>query len=105
MKTIPAVIICTVLLAFPATTPAYAALGSIDRACRKADRNAASPKLCGCIQKVADSSLNRRERYTVSKWFENPQKAQDTRQSKRQSDKKLWLRYKAFGERARRTCG
>jgi len=90
------------LTASPA--PVLAGLGVIDRACRNSNRSAASPQLCSCIQKVANTSLNRSERRRVAKWFSDPHKAQEVRQSDRRSDEALWLRYKAFGERAKETC-
>lgn len=79
--------------------------GVISRACLKADRQAASPALCRCIQGVANSSLTRAERKRASKFFADPQQAQDTRQSSRSGDEKFWLRYKAFGQAAQAQCG
>ena len=84
--------------------PVMAGIGVIDRACRKADRNASSPQLCSCIQKVANVSLNRSERRKVAKWFDDPHRAQVVRQSDRSSDEVLWERYKLFGERAQVSC-
>ena len=105
MNILPVVAICTATLIFAAPTAAFAGPGSIDQACRQAARSAASPKLCRCIQKVANKSLTRGERYKVSKWFFDPHKAQQTRQSDRRKDEVLWKRYKAFGERAQKICG
>ncbi|KIC12321.1 hypothetical protein RA19_03565 [Leisingera sp. ANG-M1] len=85
--------------------PVQAEAGAIERACRQSDRNAATPSLCNCIQKVANRSLTRSERKTVSKWFADPHQAQVVRQSDNRSDERLWERYKLFGDRAARTCG
>ncbi len=104
MKTLPVAAICTAFLIFAAPM-AFAGPGSIDHACRQAARPGTTPKLCTCIQKVANKSLTRSERYKVSKWFLDPHKAQQTRQSDRRSDEKLWRRYKSFGESARQICG
>ncbi len=93
-----------VVLVTTAPAPVLAGLGVIDRACRKSDRSAATPQLCRCIQKVANSSLNTNERRKVAKWFSDPHQAQVVRQSDRRSDEDLWLRYKAFGEKAKATC-
>lgn len=90
---------------FLAGTPETAGAGVIDTACRQSDRAAASPQLCSCIQKVANKSLNLAERRKVADWFADPHQAQVVRQSDEPSDEILWERYKAFGERARRTCG
>lgn len=85
--------------------PPEAEAGAIERACRQSDRSAASPSLCNCIQKVANRSLTRSERKTVSKWFADPHQAQVVRQSSNHSDERLWERYKAFGDHATRSCG
>ena len=89
------------LLALP---PAPSEAGVIERACRQADRTAASPSLCRCIQRVANHSLKASERRKVAKWFGDPHQAQVVRQSDRRSDEVLWKRYRAFGERAERSC-
>ncbi|MFT7593524.1 MAG: hypothetical protein ACI8R4_000837 [Paracoccaceae bacterium] len=102
MKKLVLVALCVAILT-PAT-PVMAGIGVIDRACRNSDR-AASAQLCSCIQKVANSSLNLTERRKVAKWFSDPHQAQEVRQSDRSSDEVLWKRYKAFGEKARKTCG
>lgn len=85
--------------------PASAQAGLISRACLQADRNSATPQLCQCIQKVANVNLNRTERKRASKFFRNPQMAQETRQSSRRSDEIFWQRYKAFGAQAQKSCG
>lgn len=95
--------LCAGIVAVQAPSPADA--GAIERACRQSDRTAATPSLCSCIQQVANRSLTRSERKTVSKWFGDPHQAQVVRQSSRSSDERLWLRYKAFGDTAARTCG
>jgi len=79
--------------------------GMISRACLKADRSAATPELCGCIQKVANSSLTYVERRKASKFFADPHMAQEIRQSDRVTDERFWKRYKAFGARAAKLCG
>ncbi|MDE4133698.1 hypothetical protein PXK00_11275 [Phaeobacter sp. QD34_3] len=79
--------------------------GAIEQACRNSERAYQKAGLCSCIQKVANKSLTRAERSTVSKWFANPHQAQVVRQSDRRQDEQLWERYKAFGETAARACG
>ena len=100
MKNIVLVMLSVAIL----SSPAPVLSGVIDRACRKADRTAASPQLCSCIQKVANVSLNFVERRKVAKWFDDPHRAQVTRQSDKRNDEALWLRYKAFGELAENRC-
>ncbi len=89
------------------TTPqqVFANTGIIDKACRVAGRSAATPQLCKCIQRVANKSLTRSERKKAAKFFKDPHKAQEVRMSDRRSDETFWKNYKAFGERARVSCG
>ena len=102
MKLLLTAALCAATLSVIA--PAGAGAGAIERACRQSDRNAASPGLCNCIQKVANRSLTATERKTVSKWFSDPHQAQVVRQSSNRSDERLWERYKLFGEHAARSC-
>lgn len=99
------IVVCATAIAAGGTSPVHAGLGEIDRACRMANRDAATPQLCSCIQKVADASLSRSERRKVAKWFADPHQAQVVRQSDKRRDEELWKRYKAFGEKAEQVCG
>ena len=83
--------------------PLSPASADIERACRQSER-VASRSLCNCIGRVADAKLSRTEQRTVAKWFSDPDQAQETRQSDRVSDNRLWKRYKAFGETAAQVC-
>lgn len=103
MKHAIAVALGAGLLMLTQTEPAEA--GAIRKACLKSDRSEATPQLCGCIQKVANHSLNLRERKKVAKWFADPHRAQEIRQSDKRADERLWQRYRAFGEQAQETCG
>jgi len=78
--------------------------GVIERACMASGRDSANPGLCGCIQDVADATLRGREQRKVAKFFRNPDRAQDVRQSSRSSDRQLWGRYTAFGAAAESSC-
>lgn len=80
------------------------AASTIERACVKSDRKAATKPLCGCIQDVADMMLSRSEQKVAAKFFDDPHRAQEIRQSDRRSDEKFWLRYKEFGKTARTFC-
>jgi len=102
MKRILTAMICagTVFVTAPHTVHA----GLIERACRQADRTAATPTKCHCIQQVANASLSRTERKKVAQWFDDPHQAQVVRQSSSNDDERLWQRYKAFGKRAARSC-
>ncbi len=80
------------------------ATGDMSRACLDADRSAASPALCSCVQQVADQSLSGSDQARAVMFFENPQLAQDTRQSSRPGDERFWTRYRAFTDLASEIC-
>jgi hypothetical protein len=80
------------------------ATGDISRACLDADRRAASPALCSCIQQVANQSLSGSDQARVVGFFADPQLAQDTRQSNRPGDENFWVRYRAFTDLAGEIC-
>lgn len=82
-----------------------ATAGAIQQACIKADRSAASQSLCSCIQRVANQSLTPSDRRLASRFFSEPHKAQEIRQSDRPRHEQFWTRYVAFGQRAAKTCG
>lgn len=84
-----------------AGTTAFA--GPIDKACLNAGRSA-DPALCGCIQQVADQTLSRSDQRRAAKFFEDPDRAQETRVSDRASDEDFWLRYKGFAQAAEAYC-
>ncbi|KAE9630468.1 hypothetical protein FEE96_07750 [Parasedimentitalea maritima] len=102
MKLLLIPLLCAGPLVIVPSAPVQAS--TVERACRQSDRSASSPSLCRCIGKVAKASLSSSEQRTVAKWFDDPHQAQVIRQSDSRSDERLWLRYKAFGERAARTC-
>ena len=80
------------------------ATGDISQACLAANRNAATPALCSCVQQVANQSLSNSEQSRAAAFFSEPQLAQDTRQSNRSSDERFWLRYRAFSDLAAQIC-
>ncbi|WP_424984434.1 hypothetical protein [Microbulbifer sp. S227A] len=105
MKHAIAVLLCAGTITWAAPEPVFAASGVIERACRTSGRSSATPRLCGCIQGVANGSLSRSERKRAAKLFRDPHMAQEIRQSDRRSDETFWKNYRAFGERARKSCG
>lgn len=80
------------------------ATGDISEACEAADRRASSPALCSCVQQVANQSLSNSDQARAAAFFEDPQLAQNTRQSDRRGDERFWLRYKAFSDLAAQIC-
>ena len=83
------------------TGPATA--GPISRACMASDR-AGTPVLCGCIQRVANSMLSRRDQRMAAKFFKDPDRAQEVRMSDNSSHGVFWEKYKAFGTAAVAQC-
>ena len=80
------------------------ASGPVSDACLASDRKARSPALCGCIQAVANDSLNGAEQRRAIHFYRDHQSAQDTRQSNRADDERFWAAYTAYAERAERVC-
>lgn len=79
--------------------------GPIGNACMDADRSAANPALCSCVQSVADQTLSGSEQRRAAGFFEDPDKAQAARTSDNASTEAFWDRYRAFSDAARRSCG
>ncbi|MDA5092493.1 hypothetical protein O2N63_00120 [Aliiroseovarius sp. KMU-50] len=96
------VITCIMSVSVVASTPVSA--GSIQKACLSADRSSASRNLCGCIEDVAGAMLSRSEQSRVVKFFKDPHKSQELRQSDRRTDEKFWQKYKQFGEAVSTYC-
>ncbi|RVT85580.1 hypothetical protein DXV76_07445 [Rhodobacteraceae bacterium CCMM004] len=86
-------------------TAGVAQAGVIERACLKSDRKAANRALCGCIQQVADVTLDRRDQRLAAKFFRDPHQAQVIRQSDRRNHEIFWKKYRTFGRTAETYCG
>tara|TARA_R110002051_G_scaffold36609_3_gene79303 strand:- start:5601 stop:5903 length:303 start_codon:yes stop_codon:yes gene_type:complete len=78
--------------------------GDVGKACMKADRSAASSQLCSCVQSAANQTLSGSEQRRAATFFENPQMAQDARQSDARSTEAFWTRYKRFSATATQMC-
>ena len=87
-------------------SPVYVpnASGPLKNACLASDRKARSSQLCGCIQAVADQSLSNGDQRRAAKFYNDPQAAQDTRQSSSAGDERFWKAYSDYGNRAARIC-
>lgn len=97
---IPAALLAALMLTMAPPVQA----GPIDRACMSSPRKQKSPQLCRCIQQVANATLTRGEQRKAAKFFRDPHKAQETRQSDNPANERFWKRYKAFGSQASQTC-
>ena len=78
--------------------------GPIERACLKAGRDGATRQRCDCIQRVADAVLKRGDQRMAARFFDDPHRAQEVRQSDRARDASFWQRYKYFGATAELNC-
>lgn len=78
--------------------------GVISTACVRSDREAASWRMCNCLQHVANQSLSRADQRLAAKFFRDPHMAQEVRQSSSRSHEIFWERYRAFGNTAEVMC-
>lgn len=78
--------------------------GDVGKACMASGRSAANPALCSCVQQAANQNLSGRDQKLAATFFEEPQIAQDVRQSDNPGSEAFWARYKAFTSRAQRQC-
>lgn len=78
--------------------------GDVSKACMAAGRQSASPSLCSCVQVAANQTLSGSEQKRAADFFEDPQKAQDTRQSDNSATEAFWRRYKNFVQTAEAMC-
>lgn len=116
MRTLIVLALCAVLAGcggsprkagYGATTAApvtRVASGPISQACLAAGRKAANRQLCGCVQFVADISLNKADQKTAAGFFADPPRAQEIRQSDNPRHEAFWKRYKAFGAKSSEMC-
>ncbi len=93
-----------VALAVFLAVPSSAFANAIERACNASDRDA-SRSLCSCIGDVAGDLLTRAQIREGARWFDDPQRAQDTRQSDRARDEEMWQAWRTFSTAAEQRCG
>ncbi len=84
--------------------PTSASANPIQRACLASDNNS-SRALCSCIGDAADATLSRSQMREGARWFDDPQRAQDVRQSDRASDEAMWQAWRTFSSLAEQRCG
>ena len=89
---------------FAASAGAVHAAGPVESACLRSERPGATPALCGCIQNVADNTLDRRDQRRAVQFFKDPDKAQQVRTSTSAEDNEFWARYRNFGAQAEAYC-
>ncbi|MBY4893228.1 hypothetical protein A8B78_04830 [Jannaschia sp. EhC01] len=97
-------LIYPVLAAAFLAVPSTAEANPIQRACMASDRYT-SRSLCSCIGEAADATLSRSQMREGARWFDDPQRAQDTRQSDRERDEEMWQAWRTFSSLAEQRCG
>lgn len=90
-------------LAISVLFPTALSANPIQRACLSSDRSA-SRALCSCIGDAADATLSRSQMREGARWFDDPQRAQDVRQSDRASDESMWQAWRTFSTLAEQRC-
>ena len=104
MSRFPIMLATLVAAVLPLVAPVVASAGPIQSACNRSDRQAASRSLCDCIDKVADMTLRGSDQKRVASFFKDPDKAQEIKMSKRDSDDAFWDRYQVFTTQAEAYC-
>lgn len=85
--------------------PLVAQANPIERACLQSGRAAGNSALCSCIGSAAERTLSARQMRDGARFFSDPQRAQDVRQSNRRAHEDLWQAWRRFGETAEAMCG
>lgn len=80
------------------------ASGEISRACLAADRSAANPALCGCVQAAANQTLRGSDMSRAASFFGDPDRAQAARTADSSSTEAFWQRYRTFVDQSRAMC-
>ena len=89
---------------FVGTPTAIFATGPIQKACIADGRRDASRARCGCVQAVADQALSKPDQRRGARFFKDPHKLQEIRQSDKAGDERFWKAWKAYGEAAAAVC-
>lgn len=80
------------------------ASGPIQKACLADGRKAASRARCGCVQAVADRELSSSDQRRGARYFKDPHRLQEIRQSDNAGNERFWKAWKAYGQQAERLC-
>ena len=78
--------------------------GEIGQACMAGGRDAANPRLCSCVQGVANQTLSGSDQRRAASFFDDPDRAEAARFSDRPADDAFWERYRAFADTAEAIC-
>ena len=89
---------------FAGTPTVMFATGPIQKACVADGRRAASSARCGCVQAVANQALSGADQRRGARFFKDPHKLQEVRQSDNANNERFWEAWKAFGQAAATVC-
>jgi len=85
--------------------PLPASANPIERACLQSNRSAANQTLCSCVGQAAQRTLTGSQMREGARFFSDPQRAQDVRQSDRRRHEEMWQAWRNFGDTAEQMCG
>lgn len=88
----------------PSGIVARSASGPVASACLAANRRDASPALCGCIQAAANLTLTQDDQRRSARYFDDPDRLQETKVSDSRSNEAFWDRWTAFRDQANTMC-
>ena len=88
-----------------AAQPLRMASGPISNACLGSDRKARSRERCGCIQAVANDTLDSADQRLAASFYGDPHRAQEIRHSDNSAHERFWKTYKDYAETAAAICG
>lgn len=77
----------------------------IERACLQSGRAEANRALCACVGQVARRTLTGPQMRQGARFFNDPDRAQEMRQSSRPNHERMWQAWRRFGETAEAMCG
>lgn len=79
--------------------------GEVAKACIEADRNAANPALCSCVQQAANQTLRPADRSRLVEFFKDPEEAHAIKINDSPFAEAFWDRYRNFIDTSRALCG
>lgn len=79
--------------------------GEVAKACIAADRDAANPRLCSCIQQAANQTLRPADQSRVVDFFADPEVAHAMKINDSNFAEAFWDRYRNFIDTSRAMCG
>lgn len=97
-------VLVLVACGFGSGMPSVAAAGTIERACLSSGRDAANRRTCGCLQQIADQTLNAGDQRRAARFFTDPELAHKTWVSDTARDDAFWDRWENFGATAEVYC-